>query len=104
VRDPRVAGAGDERKREEVEEMFTGDEELRAAGNRATARNYRRRRVHEERSGARASGGRTGVRSRCSGSAFIECGGGGRGPWPGHWPSMAIGVGGLDCNQGMALN
>jgi hypothetical protein len=51
-----VPGAGDERKHEEAEEMFTGDEELRAAGNGATAGNYRRRRVHEERSGARASG------------------------------------------------
>jgi hypothetical protein len=37
ARDPYTSGAGCEGRREEAEEMLTGDEELRAAGNGATA-------------------------------------------------------------------
>jgi hypothetical protein len=106
VRDPRAGGAGDERRHEEVEDMFTGDEELQAASNGVAAGNYKRRCVHEERSGEKQERveGRIGVRCRCSGSTFIEWGGGGRRRRLGHWPSMSIGVGDLDCNQGRALN
>jgi hypothetical protein len=53
VRDPRAGGAGNERRCEEVEDMFTSDEELRAAGNGVAAGNYKRRCVHKERSGAK---------------------------------------------------
>jgi hypothetical protein len=49
ARDPCAGGAGDERRRDEGEELFTGDEELRAADNGAAAGSSWRRHAREGR-------------------------------------------------------
>jgi hypothetical protein len=82
----RAGSTCDDRRRKELEEVFTGDDELRAAVNGACMISLAAARVVARRGCGGSICGEGSRRDPWGG--FIEREEGERGRWPGHWPSM----------------